>query len=357
MRAVLVVRSGERRPSSLSDVHDAPYLADQLRRQLLRAIHYGEGCGIALFEVPNASAASVRRLAETVGELDVAARLPDGRVAVLMPRLELEHAFGAVECLRATFGSAASAGVSVWEAGESGEILLERAEALLAAAVRLGGNHTRGPEADLLVGGKARLDGDRRRQLLELVAIVDARYGIDPFHSRRVATLAESLAVKLELDHLAIRRASLGGLLHAIGTLAVADVDLNPGGPLSLLERDPAVLHARRGAEIVRRIGGLGDIAPVVESHQERYDGTGPKGLREAEIPLEARIVAVANALVTLTTERPAARASSLTSALTELWRFTESRYDPSVVSALFRLVREDDVAVLDDVAAVPALV
>jgi hypothetical protein len=344
----VVALGGRGKPRSARAVDDGPYFADHLRRELLRAVHFGESFGVVLVEAPGATSTAVERIGGAVGELDVVARLDDGRIAVLLPRLEHAQAFGAAEQLRATVGSQASAGVAVWEQGESGESLVERAESLLAAACRLGGNHTRGPEADLLLGGSQWHDQARNRQLLELAAIVDARYGVDPLHSRRVAKLAEALAIKLDLDHASIRRASLGGLLHAVGTLTVSDEELHPGGPLAMLESDPATRHARHGAEIVRRLGGLGDVAVIVDCHQERCDGTGPKGLRDDEIPLEAGIVAVANALVTLTTDRPGAQQQSLTSALTELWRFTESRYDPEVVSALFRLVREDD-HVLDD--------
>ena len=244
----------------------------------------------------------------------------------------------------------------VWEAGESGERLVERAEALLATARRLGGNHTRGPEADRLLMAESQLDPTWRRQLLELVAIVDARYGVDPFHSRRVSALAEKLAIELDLDHEAIRRASLGGLLHAIGTLTIADADLHASGSLALLEERRADRHAQRGGEIVRRIRGLRDVALVVEASQDGLDATGPRGRHDEGIPVEARIVAVANALVTLTTERPGVQELSLTSALTELWRFTDTRYDATVVSALFRLVREDERSVLGEVAAVLTL-
>jgi HD-GYP domain-containing protein (c-di-GMP phosphodiesterase class II) len=335
---------------------DGVYFADELQKRLFRASHHGEGFGVALLEVPGTEPAALDRAHATLGDLGTLSRLEDGRIAVLLPRLDDADAFAAAEELRASFGGTASAGVAVWEEGESGESLVERAEALLAAAVRLGGNHTRGPEADLLLAGSTRLDPDRHRQLLELVAIVDARYGVDPVHSRRVASLTEALAVKLELDPESIRRAALGGLLHAVGTLTISDAELRPGGPFGLLESDAVARHARRGAEIVRRLDGLADVAAVVDSHQERCVGTGPKGQREEEIPFEARIVAVANALVTLTTDRPGAQELSLTSALTELWRFTETRYDPAVVSALFRLVREDD-HVLDDGARFAVLV
>ena len=351
-RSVVLVRGARSRSASGTD---GVYFADELQKRLLQASH-GEGLGVVLLEVPGATPAALDRAQQSVGELGTLSRLEDGRIAILLPRLAAADAFGTAEELRATFGSTASAGVAVWQDDESGESLVERAETLLAAAVRLGGNHTRGPEADLLLGGSTRLDPDRHRQLLELVAIVDARYGVDPVHSRRVASLAEALAVKLELDHQSIRRAALGGLLHAVGTLTVSDAELQPGGPLGLLESDAVARHARRGAEIVRRLGGLADVAAVVDSHQERCDGSGPKGQREEEIPFEARIVAVANALVTLTTDRPGAQELSLTSALTELWRFTETRYDPAVVSALFRLVREDD-HVLDDGATFAVLV
>ena len=87
-------------------------------------------------------------------------------------------------------GKAAAAGVSVWRRGDTAADVIRRAEDLLDAALRLGGNHTRGPKSDVLVNGHPRLGVTAFGQLLELAAAIDARYLVAPTHSRKVARLS-----------------------------------------------------------------------------------------------------------------------------------------------------------------------
>ncbi len=101
-------------------------------------------------------------------------------------------------------------------------------------------------------------------------------------------------------------------------------------------------LHSSAGASVVEKIAAVRDAAPIVAAHHERWDGTGyPRRLAGERIPAEARIVAVADALVAMTSERPYRAARSTTSALTTIWRESGKRYDPAVVSALLALARD----------------
>ena len=95
-------------------------------------------------------------------------------------------------------------------------------------------------------------------------------------------------------------------------------------------------------------------VAYIVGNYEEHWDGGGPRRVRGEAIPFEARIVAVANAIVTMT--EPGGDALPLTSSLTEIWRLAGGRYDPEVVSALFRLVREGSITeAIEEGEAVPA--
>ena len=332
------------RRDPVTGVYDEPHLHDQLRRLAAAARQYDEPFALVLLRAPRRSATdALRQLVGTARELDLVAQLADGRLAVVLPRTGEQGAAEAAERLRAGVGGTVAAGVAVWRAGDTATDVVAAAERLLAASVRLGGNHTRGPEADVLVDGDPRLDVTAFIQLVRLAGAVDARYGIAPAHSITVASLSRDIALELQLEPDAIAASYLGGLLHALGTLASDDVHLHPHGLFATLDVKLELRHGTRGAELVRRIPCAAHVAPFVAAYEEFWDGSGPRRLRGESIPFEARVIAVANAITTMT--EPGGDALPLTSALSEIWRLAGGRYDPEVVSALFRLVRDGRIA------------
>jgi HD-GYP domain-containing protein (c-di-GMP phosphodiesterase class II) len=341
------------RRDPLTGVYDEPHLHDQLRRLAAAARQYDEPFALVPLRVPRRQAdEALGRLVGTARELDLVARLDDGRLAVVLARTSGEGAAEAAERLRAGAGSSATAGVAVWQRGNTAADVVARAEELLDAATQLGGNHTRGPKADVLVHGHPRLGVTAFGQLLELQHAIDARYRIAPAHSRKVARLSRDLALVLELKPDAVAASFLGGLLHAVGTLPLDESALHPHGALTSLEGGLELHHGTRGAELVSRIPCAAHVARIVATYEEHWDGGGPRRVRGEAIPFEARIVAVANAIVTMT--EPGGAALPLTSSLTEIWRLAGGRYDPEVVSALFRLVRDGTIAeaIEDELAA-----
>jgi HD-GYP domain-containing protein (c-di-GMP phosphodiesterase class II) len=332
------------RRDPVTGVYDEPHLHDQLRRLAAAARQYDEPFALVLLRAPRRNATdALRRLVGTARELDLVAQLADGRLAVALPRTGEEGAAEAAERLRAGAGEPIAAGVAVWRAGDTATDVVAAAERLLAASVRLGGNHTRGPEADVLVDGDARLGVAAFIQLVRLAGAVDRRYRIAPAHSITVAGLSRDLALELQLEPDAVASSYLGGLLHALGTLGSDEVDLHPNGVFAALDVRLEIRHGTRGAELVRRIPCAAHVAPFVAAYEEFWDGSGPRRLRGESIPFEARVIAVANAITTMT--EPAGDALPLTSALSEIWRLAGGRYDPEVVSALFRLVRDGRIA------------
>jgi HD-GYP domain-containing protein (c-di-GMP phosphodiesterase class II) len=342
-RVWLVLLSGAResaRRDPLTGVYDEPYLHDQLRRLAAAARQYGEPFALVLLRVPRRRAAdALRHLVGTARELDLVAQLADGRLAVALPRTTEDGAAEAAERLRVGARGAAAAGVAVWRRGDTAADVVTAAERLLEAASMLGGNHTRGPEPDVLVEGDLRISITGFIQLVRLAGAVDARYRIAPAHSSKVARLSRDLALELELEQDAVAASYLGGLLHALGTLAIDEDRLHPQGLFATLDVNLEVRHGPRGAELIRRIPCAAHVAPLVAAYEEFWDGSGPRRLRGESIPYEARVIAVANAITTMT--EPEGEALPLTSALSEIWRLAGSRYDPEVVSALFRLVRD----------------
>ena len=324
-------------------VYDEPHLHDQLRRLTVAARQYDEPFALVLLRAPRRSAAdALQHLVRTARELDLVAQLGDGRLAVVLPRTAEEGSAEAAERLRDAAGGSA-AGVAVWRPGVTAADVFAAAEGLLAAAVRLGGNHTRGPEEDVLLDGEPRIGVTAFLQLVRLAGAVDARYRIAPAHSLTVARLSRDLALELQLEPDAVAASYLGGLLHALGTFGIDEAHLHPHGVLATLDAKPELRHGPRGAELVGRIPCATHVAPLVAAYEEFWDGSGPRRLRGESIPFEARVIAVANAIATMT--EPGGDALPLTSALTEIWRLAGGRYDPEVVSALFRLVRDGRIA------------
>ncbi len=134
-----------------------------------------------------------------------------------------------------------------------------------------------------------------------------------------------------------------GALLHDIGKIGVPDEILRKAGPLTDEEWELMKRHPELGAEIVAPVKKLVDVAPIIRSHQEKFDGSGyPDGLRGEEIPLGARILAVVDAYGAMTDERVYRKARSHEEALAELRRCAKTHFDPEVVDAFLAVLEVD---------------
>ncbi len=159
-------------------------------------------------------------------------------------------------------------------------------------------------------------------------------------HCVRVSAWGVSIAKELEMDRAMIEKVRIAGLLHDVGKVDVSVEILRKAAALSGDERQSIREHAARGAELVRPIGGiLADIADAIESHHENYDGTGYKGLKGEEIPLVARLIAVADVFDALLSDRPYRKSMGIFSALDNLVVSSGTRFDPNIVSALQRII------------------
>jgi HD-GYP domain-containing protein (c-di-GMP phosphodiesterase class II) len=131
----------------------------------------------------------------------------------------------------------------------------------------------------------------------------------------------------------------IAGVLHDIGKLAVADAVLHKPGALTPEEWEDVRRHSEVGARILSH-AGLNDVAAWVLAHHERVDGLGyPAGLEAEQIPLEARILAVADAYEAMTADRPYRRALGASRAEEELAACAGRQFDPRVVGAFRRAV------------------
>ncbi len=263
---------------------------------------------------------ALRRIAEAVRKAiaDTPVPLPDGRL------LRVTASAG---CALATDG--------LW----SVEAIVDAADRALYAAKRAGRNRTR--LVTELTAEEIAAEEPEAIRLAEALALsAGAREGLPERHVRQVAELSRSIAESLGLTEDAVLRCRLGGWLHDIGKVAIPDTVLTKPGPLDEDELAVMRTHAEVGEQIVTRIAGLAQAAPIVRHHHERWDGSGyPEGLAGEEIPLEARVVAVADAYSALTSDRVYRTACSVTEALAELRASAGSHYDPLCVQALAEIV------------------
>lgn len=167
---------------------------------------------------------------------------------------------------------------------------------------------------------------------------VDARDQDTFNHSWEVAELSRMIGRAMGLSEEQAETVHLAGHLHDIGKIGVADQVLKKKGALAPEEWQEMKRHPEIGASIIRPVeafSGQGGIADMVLCHHERFDGAGyPLGLRGAQIPLGARIIAVADTVSAMMQNRPYRCGTSFGSALDEIRRCAGSQFDPAVVSA-----------------------
>jgi diguanylate cyclase (GGDEF)-like protein len=191
----------------------------------------------------------------------------------------------------------------------------------------------------------------RLASLVSLAEAVDRRKG-SPANSRRVARYAARLARNLNLPEEEVERVRTAALLRDVGEVGVAESILNKPAPLSGEERRELERHPEIGARIVGA-AQLGRVGEWILAHHERPDGGGyPRGLREHQIPLEGRILAVADAYGAMTADRPYRRPFSPKRAKAELQARVGSQFDHDVVEAFLSLNGDLDSDVERDTAA-----
>lgn len=158
-------------------------------------------------------------------------------------------------------------------------------------------------------------------------------------HSKRVTAYTIALARHMGVSDGQVRIVARGAFLHDIGKMAIPDAILLKPGRLDSGETTIMREHCFRGYQIVRKIPFLRDAAEIVYSHQEHFDGSGyPRGLCGDQIPLGARIFAVADTLDAITSDRPYRRANTFDAARREIRRCSGSQFDPAVVDVFLRI-------------------
>lgn len=158
-------------------------------------------------------------------------------------------------------------------------------------------------------------------------------------HSKRVALLAALTAKKLGYTEREVERLQLAGILHDIGKIGVREACLNKTGRLNEDEYNEIKEHPLISERILQPIEEFQVIIPQIKHHHERYDGGGyPLGLKGEEIPIDARLLAVADCYDAMTTDRPYRSALTSEEALEEMKNNAGKQFDPELLSVFFEM-------------------
>ncbi len=183
---------------------------------------------------------------------------------------------------------------------------------------------------------------------LALADAIEKRDVYTAGHTRRVMKYSLLIADALGFDKEQKYWLSLSAILHDIGKIGVPDAVLNKKAPLSDIEREIMKKHPVLGYEIVKKVKGLRKALDGILYHHEKEDGTGyPKGLKNGDIPLFAKIISVCDTFDAMTTDRPYRKALSNKDALKEIEENSGKQFDPDIVGVfknVFHLIANGDV-------------
>jgi putative nucleotidyltransferase with HDIG domain len=196
------------------------------------------------------------------------------------------------------------------------------------------------------------VDAMGRMTVQVVIAMAMAVESRDPYtggHSQRVTAYALLLAAKLGLDSDSLALIRLGGLLHDIGKVAIPDAILKKTGKLTSDEYDVIKTHSAIGDQIVSQVPQLAAVRGIVRHHHERFDGNGyPDGLAATDIPLLARITAVADTFDAMTSNRSYRGAMSFDRARQEIRGCAATQFDPDIAAVFVELETAELLASVD---------
>jgi diguanylate cyclase (GGDEF)-like protein/putative nucleotidyltransferase with HDIG domain len=284
-------------------------------------------------------------------EDDAAIRLGGEEFALVLSGVGEREALAVAERLRREVANefrefpvpiSVSVGIADAGSGQDAEALVRAANRALFAAKRLGRDRCVVHHADTLAMLDALAEdraGEQLAAAMLLAETLDLRDVATARHSETVGRYAERIAHELGLAPDQVERVRVAGVLHDIGKLGISDAVLLKPGRLEPREWDEIRRHPELGARILEH-ANLRDVASWVLAHHERVDGAGyPSGLEAGAIPLEGRILAVADAYEAMTTDRPYRRALAEDEARAELRRGAGTQFDAAVVEAFERVL------------------
>jgi diguanylate cyclase (GGDEF)-like protein/putative nucleotidyltransferase with HDIG domain len=297
---------------------------------------------------------------------DFAFRYGGDEFAVLLPQTTLDAALQVVERVRKTIADnvktekisiTTSIGLASWpDDGISHTDIIAAADVTLYRAKRNGGNQSlcaQGPlgalpqEETPAENSEDNVNNKINSLVRVLSEMIDSRSCYANNHSKRVKDYALTLANALKMDKKESAKIEMCALLHDIGKISISQDILNKSGELSEEEWNLFRSHPELGANIVKQIPQLSSCADVILHHHEWYDGTGyPGGLKGSAIPIESRIIGLAEAFVTMISDRSYMRTKTLEESVKELRRFSGLQFDPILVELFISIFEKKDITV-----------
>lgn len=194
--------------------------------------------------------------------------------------------------------------------------------------------------------GNAKLYSDLKRSFAETVRIianaVEARDAYTAGHTNRVTAVAIEIARELGWSRKQIEILEIGALVHDIGKIGMPDRILHKPEDLTQEEYTQMKQHPIVGAQMLKGVEGLKEVLPYILYHQERYDGKGyPFGLAGKAIPIEGRLLAVADTFDAMTSNRPYRDGLAIEHAIAEIQNYRGTQFDPEIVDALLSVYRK----------------
>ncbi|MDK2986355.1 MAG: hypothetical protein PWQ96_1999 [Clostridia bacterium] len=178
-----------------------------------------------------------------------------------------------------------------------------------------------------------------------LAAAVDARDTYTSGHSSRVSDFSVAIGKKIKLPDNEIEVLRFAALLHDIGKIGIDDKILRKQGPLNNFERAKMMEHPIKGVAILEEVHAFKELIPIIKYHHERFDGNGYlEGRKDEDIPLGARILAVADAFDAMTSNRSYRAALTVEEALRRLQSGKGSQFDPVLVDVFVSMVKKGEI-------------
>jgi diguanylate cyclase (GGDEF)-like protein len=355
----------------LTGLFNRRHFEERLKEEVSRHSRYGDVLSIFMIDLDNFKAYNDayghlagdillsqigKIIKSSVRNVDQAFRYGGDEFVVILPQTAKDDAYVVAERVREQLAGemekkaiavTCSIGLASYPAdGVVADELVDVADNALYHAKRTGGNRILLSSKILsepLDDGGVRGIYAKRNDLSAVYALVSTVEARDPYiygHSRKVNTYAVALAEAIGLSPDEVSKVSTAALLHDIGKIGIPDKVLNKKGKLNAEDWEAIKAHPGLGANIVDNIPNLAPCVSSILHHHERWDGGGyPEGLKGEEIPLEARILAIADSFEAMTSARPYRPALSLEEVLKELRQGAGLQFDPKLVEVFIGII------------------